>query len=857
MGLQASAAAPTEDCEAQVLRAPEDSESWRCFYLQARRDGDWEAVRSRLTAEVEQNPDNSHAWVNLAHASTATGGEDAVALYGRAIAGYTRTDDPSGLVPAHVALAIHLSHQGAGSEAVQAQLALARTVAEASGDPLLGAMVDSQEARVIWRQGGDMGRAYTLVRSAEQHAFPDGPYQLKLVVLHVLAGICEETRRLDEGHAASQRMVALTAESGDRYVEATARLNLAAFALNNPERTAPGTAERESMLAIEAAEAAGNPYVLAGALCTRADVLFQSGQPSLPWWRRCEAAYRALDEPGMSAMGTLGEAAVLADADGPAALALAHRVVAVGRDTGDEGLEVLGRLAVAGLTWAVEGPDAGRAAFVAHHAAAERLVDHQNDATSRAEVMSNWVDGHHMLAALLSQEGLGSIDLTIAEVERVRARELADALRSEAILSAGDPVAVEGLQELGKRLSALNIALAEATVDERPALARQREVLEYDEAVLRDSLQRSVHPTGLAAPTLAELQAELEDGEVLLSLQTPPVLSQLPTLQAAPWALAISRTQVGVAQLADRRTLDAAVQTFSGLHQDGGVSAATAERAAASLWAITVGPALAALGDDPLLGEGQLPRRIIVVPDGPLHDLPFAALRATPEGPPLGTTVDVSRTPSLTSWLALRRVLCGGEWPSPGAGRPDLAFGCGHAVAAFARCPARSGGGVGGAGRGALDRRGCPRSLVAHHCGPARGGSPRRPRPRGGRGRRPPRAHLERRWRPRRCLGGTGSAGAAPRGHGGGAVGVPGGQWAGHRRGWPGRLVPGVLAGGGAGGGGQLVAPSRRGRRGVLCSLRPGPRGGRARGHGAAVHPGGPVRGGCARGQLGGHGGHR
>ena len=630
-------------------------------------------------AEVEQNPDNSHAWVNLAHASTATGGEDAVALYGRAIAGYTRTDDPSGLVPAHVALAIHLSHQGAGSEAVQAQLASARAVAEASGDPLLGAMVDSQEARVIWRQGGDMGRAYTLVRSAEQHAFPDGPYQLKLVVLHVLAGICEETRRLDEGHAASQRMVALTAESGDRYVEATARLNLAAFALNNPERTAPGTAERESMLAIEAAEAAGNPYVLAGALCTRADVLFQSGQPSLPWWRRCEAAYRALDEPGMSAMGTLGEAAVLADSDGLAALALAHRVVAVGRDTGDEGLEVLGRLAVAGLTWAVEGPDAGRTAFVAHHAAAERLVDHQNDATSRAEVMSNWVDGHHMLAALLNQEGLGSIDLTIAEVERVRARELADALRSEAILSAGDPVAVEGLQELGKRLSALNIALAEATVDERPALARQREVLEYDEAVLRDSLQRSVHPTGLAAPTLAELQAELEDGEVLLSLQTPPVLSQLPTLQAAPWALAISRTQVGVAQLADRRTLDAAVQTFSGLHQDGGVSAATAQRAAASLWSITVGPALAALGDDPLLGEGQLPRRIIVVPDGPLHDLPFAALRATPEGPPLGTTVDVSRTPSLTSWLALRRssavasgpvlVLGDPTWPSA-AGMP-------------------------------------------------------------------------------------------------------------------------------------------------------------------------------------------
>lgn len=654
------------DCEQAVRTAPEAAESWRCFYLEARRGGDWTGARARLERESRERPDNPHAWLNLAHIEAAQGGERGVALYEAAVDRYTAAEDAAGLTQAHIGLAIHRSHLGAPLEEVLAGLDAAEQAAVRADDPIPRATVQAQRARVLWRSGGDLGAAYALVREAEQHAFPDGPYQLRLVVLHVLAGICQETGRLDEAHVAGVRMVELTAAEGDRYVEATARLNVAQFALMNPDRVPPGTGERESQQALTAAQDVGNPFILAGALCTRAGILRQQGQPSLDTWERCSAAYRALGEPLMAALGEVGAASVLAETQPQAALARAEAVVRAARDGGDESLEVLGRLAVAGLRWSAEGPEAGREAFAAHHAAAERLLDHQTDATSRAGVLSNLTDGHHLLAWLSVQPGPHGPDLdtALAELERLRARELVDRLRRSELLAAPLLAQNPALAELAVQLTQLNIDLGAAEDDrKRAALAHRRETLERQEAVLRDRLQRDTHPTGRPAPRLAEVQAALGPGEVILSYQTPPLLAQLPTLQTLPWVLAISQDAVGKAVLPDRAALEALVPTVAGLFAPGEHSP-TAARAAAATWDQLVAPGLAAIGAD----DTAPPRRLILLPDGPLHELPFAALRPAADQPPLGTTTALSRVPSLTSWLALR------DQPEAPAG-PSLALG--------------------------------------------------------------------------------------------------------------------------------------------------------------------------------------
>jgi len=46
--------------------------------------------------------------------------------------------------------------------------------------------------------------------------------------------------------------------------------------------------------------------------------------------------------------------------------------------------------------------------------------------------------------------------------------------------------------------------------------------------------------------------------------------------------------------------------------------------------------------------------RLIVIPDGPLHRLPFAALREAPDGPPLASRYELFVTPSATAWQRLR-----------------------------------------------------------------------------------------------------------------------------------------------------------------------------------------------------------
>jgi CHAT domain-containing protein len=48
--------------------------------------------------------------------------------------------------------------------------------------------------------------------------------------------------------------------------------------------------------------------------------------------------------------------------------------------------------------------------------------------------------------------------------------------------------------------------------------------------------------------------------------------------------------------------------------------------------------------------------RLVVIPDGPLHRLPFAALREGADGPRLAERYEIFVTPSATAWERLRRM---------------------------------------------------------------------------------------------------------------------------------------------------------------------------------------------------------
>jgi len=584
----APAAAPQatsiDACQRAADTAPDDRDAWRCLYLYARHNGAWDDVEARLLRALDQDPSLHHARLNLGHIYSDQGDPRAIPTYEAALEGYVRDGDVTGQVQARIALANFQAHHDATADQVRDGLWKAAEVADSSGDPMLQATVAVQQARFLWRTGDDYVEAWRLVKSAESYAFPDGPYQLRVLVLHVLAGLSEATGRFDEALTASRRLAELTASNGDRYVEATARLNLAALASAHPELVAPQRALTESAAALTAARAVDNPYAIAGAACVRARALDIAGEPgSQALWQRCADEFGALGEPLSQTLGVLGLAGADSATDPDRAVRLATEAVAEAQRVGHQDAEIDARFAEAVLRWEAQGPAAGQAAFEAHLTALETLRRRQPDAETRALVASAQAIGRYHLASRLAHLGPDHVGDALAVIESLRARELLDRM--------------------------------DGGVDEDAAPA-----------------------------SLAELQAALAPGEALLSFQLPPWQDTLPAIQAEPWALLLTADRVQVLPLPSRAELRVAVRSLAGLVPQDVEGAAPH---VVPLWDSLIARALDAAGPDL--------HRLVLIPDGPLHALPFTALRASPDAPPLGELLALSRAPSATTWLGLLR----------------------------------------------------------------------------------------------------------------------------------------------------------------------------------------------------------
>jgi CHAT domain-containing protein len=139
--------------------------------------------------------------------------------------------------------------------------------------------------------------------------------------------------------------------------------------------------------------------------------------------------------------------------------------------------------------------------------------------------------------------------------------------------------------------------------------------------------------------SLDAIQRELRGDEALLSflLSSPG--------SGGSWALVVTSTDVRAHPLPSRRRLETATGFWLGLLQRGDGS----EREPG-----------ARLYDDLLADTMKsLPagiQRLTILPDGPLHRIPFDALRAGPSEPPLVERFEITHAPSAGVWLRLRGV---------------------------------------------------------------------------------------------------------------------------------------------------------------------------------------------------------
>jgi CHAT domain-containing protein len=147
-------------------------------------------------------------------------------------------------------------------------------------------------------------------------------------------------------------------------------------------------------------------------------------------------------------------------------------------------------------------------------------------------------------------------------------------------------------------------------------------------------------------PSRAAIEAALSPEEALLSFQIAP-RQDFFGFAGGSWLLVFTRGGTRVYPLSetvDRAHLETAVSALLGLidRRDGSEAGL-----ATALHAQLLSAALA-----------DLPRevhRLVIVPDGALHRLPFAALRPSPEGPPLAGRYPISMASSATLWDRWRR----------------------------------------------------------------------------------------------------------------------------------------------------------------------------------------------------------
>ena len=633
--LAAAAAADFTACELD-----DAYDRWTCVYETAKRNGAWEEGRTRLQAAVDAEPDAPAPAMSLAFLESALGEEQAAARLEGARDGFDALGHTRGSTRSRFHLADLAAWPGDDARA-RTQLDEALELAQ-HGDAHTLAAAKVQLARQLWREHAELQRAYALWKEAREAALPDGPYRLKVLVFHVGAGLASATSRPREADELRRALVELAVSEDDLFLEVAGRLNVLRDWPVDPhdiEQAAARTAFARTCL--ERAEALGSPRLVAPALCELAHVT--PPDEALPLFERCLSAHEEMDDQAELAIARLGLADLVANSDpdrADALLAAAVTSASQGRDRWDL---ASARFLQAVVAWKQDDRTHAETAGSTALAALDDMVALEADPAARAELLATWRGVPDHLAWRLADPPVGAPDLdaALAVVERQRARELlAHHERSAADRPQPDTPEATEHAEVVEAIVALQQELRDPAARER--VLAELEPLEAQEAALREALaaQAGTDEALLLPdpPSTAALQSLLDGDEALLSFHLPQwdALARRDLPPAS--VLLVTPAEVHWFELGTVRDLEASVEALAALVEGRGDASGPAGHLEERL----LGEALAALP--------ATTRRLVVVPDGALHQLPFPALGTTP----LGLRYELAVTPSATLWAQWR-----------------------------------------------------------------------------------------------------------------------------------------------------------------------------------------------------------
>jgi CHAT domain-containing protein len=587
--MAAAGAQPFAGCERQYDQAPAAKESAECFYRVGRQEERQAEAGALLSRRLADQPDNHWLRYYLGHVYWFDDRPRAIDWYAKAAAGFAARGNATGEVMARSAAYTLLVLEGRTTEAAL-QVERVEELAAASADPELRARAHLLEARHLWDNTEDLGRAERLLRRAERLVFPSGPYALQSDCLLRLSNVALEQGELDRSIAYSRRLAPLARKAGDADTLAAVLHNIAnAVRLQleeSPREAGRRAAVELARQALAAAISAGHREAevsslrLLGALLT-ADAA--SRDEARRTFARCLVQARRYDLRQETGHCLWESARLLGKEDPARARSAARQALAIVLEQGDPAYVAFAWRQKMRADWLSEDPAAALAESMEALRAVERLRDRQRGERSRAGLLSKWTADYYFVAGQL--------------------------LRQAAPMGAGEELAAAF--EIVERMRAQT--LLEAALDSREAAS------------------------------LHAVRARLSPRQALVSFQLGLWEDLYGDFGGGAWVVVATAGAARAFVLPERTRLDSAVEIFLGLvkRRDGSEAAFGAR-----LYELLLAEALASL--PPEVDE------LIIVPDEALHRLPFGALVDKATARPLVWRFRLSLVPSATLWLRWR-----------------------------------------------------------------------------------------------------------------------------------------------------------------------------------------------------------
>jgi CHAT domain-containing protein len=653
---------PFERCEEEFARQPATYESSLCFYKAAAGSQRWDLGREHLRRLRRAHPDVHWPTLCLGYLEYNQGGSGTEGLFQAAAEGFAAQGVAKGEVLARLNLGTYLVNgPGTVAEAAE-QIRRATVVAEASGDRELQARALVGTAQLMEHSGTELESAYRLLRRVE--SLPDVPPRVRNTALHLLGNMAHQLGRHDEAIQHYGELARLLGDATPSQDLAAALYSIANSMLEKRlELPTPGA--REEILAaaeraLRASSESGNALIEAVSRALVARLL-----ASDPGQR--DAARQHLDRCLELAKGSLQPqrqseclwylSELEADRDPVAAAGYVARAIEIADQGADRWFVPFAWRHRTALAFRAGPRDQAVADGLRLLDVIETFRELQVGGGGRAGVLSRWAGDYYRVSGelLRGDRGVSSrreVELAFLVAERLRARVLLDrisTLRDEASPSA-DPSAARERQETLEAISQVHRQLLRPEVKsgERDEALRRLELLESREVGLRDQIARASQSRATPSPRtfarLEEVQRLLAADEAVLSFQVGLRRDVFGAFEGGAWVLVVTRDHVRAHPIPDRVELEGMVPAFAGLFaaRDGREGAP-----AAALYQHLLATALE-----------ELPARVtrlVIIPDGRLHQLPFPALRVPPSNQPLGLRYALSVVPSATIWASWRR----------------------------------------------------------------------------------------------------------------------------------------------------------------------------------------------------------